>query len=60
VIAALAMAALWLDERSDPIGVVLTGLLSYTAGALSAYLGIGSACRGSRSSDRQSSGRQSG
>lgn len=60
VIAALAMAVLWLGERRDPIGVVLTGLSSYTAGALSAHLGIGSACRGSRCSDRSSTERQSG
>ena len=58
VIGALGMAVLRLAGRDDPIGVVLNGLLSYTAGALSAYLGIGSACRGDRSSDRRSAGHQ--
>jgi hypothetical protein len=60
VIGALVMVGLRFAERADPIGVVLNGLLAYTAGALSAYLGIGSACQYGRGEDQRSAGRRAG
>jgi hypothetical protein len=52
--AATLMVALRLAGRNDPIGIVLGGLLSYSAGALSACLAIGSYCRGECDSDQRS------
>jgi hypothetical protein len=51
VTSAAAMAALDLAGRDDPIGVLLVGWLSYTAGASSAHFGIASWCRGERAPD---------
>ena len=54
LITPMLMAALRIADRDDPIGVVLVGWVSYTAGALSAYLGVGSYCRGERGEDQRS------
>jgi len=45
-VAVLLMAALRFGGMDDSIGIVLVGWLTYCAGALSAYFGVGSYCRG--------------
>ena len=47
------MVLLQATGRHDPIGILLTGLMSYVAGASTAYLGLSRLCRGS---DRESDG----
>jgi hypothetical protein len=46
LVAALSMAALRFGGQDDSIGIVLVGSLTYCAGALSVYFGVGSYCRG--------------
>ena len=46
------MLLLQITGRHDSIGIVLTGLLSYTAGAATSYLELSQFCRGT---DRESS-----
>ncbi len=49
------MLLLQATRRHDSIGILLTGLLSYAAGASTSYLGLNRFCRGpGRESDRQS------
>ncbi len=44
--ATAGMLLLQATGRRDPIGILLTGLLSYTAGASTSYLGLSRFCRG--------------
>ena len=47
------MLLLQATRRHDSIGILLTGLLSYTAGASTSYLDLGRLCRGT---DREPDG----